>query len=99
MVDRTVAAAVVLHIENQHDKITYEQSLPHGPSTTSHGLMTALALPDSDSGTLDVVLTAESACISGVLGDFHLLDLLTQGSTVTRAILSDNADLLCTLGH
>ena len=29
----------------------------------------------------------------------NLLDDFTQGSTVTRAILASDADLLCTLGH
>jgi hypothetical protein len=33
--------------------------------------------------TTDGDLAAESAGILGVLGDFHLLHLLTQGSTVT----------------
>lgn len=30
---------------------------------------------------------------------FHLLDLLSQGSTVARSVLSGDADLLCALRH
>lgn len=33
-----------------------------------------------------------------MLGDFNLLDLLTQGSTVTGSVLADNADFLGALG-
>ena len=44
--------------------------------------MAALALPDSNSLALDGVLAAEGADVAGVLGDFHLLHLLTQRGTV-----------------
>lgn len=40
------------------------------------------------------VLAAESTVVLGMLGDFHLLDDLTEGSTVSGTILSANADLL-----
>lgn len=52
-------------------------------STAGNSLVTALALPDTDSLALDGVLSAESADVAGVLGDFHLLHLLTQGGTVS----------------
>lgn len=52
-------------------------------STTGNSLVAALALPDTDSLALDGVLSAESADVAGVLGDFHLLHLLTQGGTVS----------------
>lgn len=51
--------------------------------TTSNGLLAALALPDANSLALDGVLAAEGADVAGVLGDFHLLHLLTQRSTVS----------------
>jgi hypothetical protein len=70
-----------------------------GVSTTSQGLLAALALPDTDSGTLDSVLAAEGASVSGVLSDFHLLDHLSQGSTITGTVLAGDADFLCALGH
>jgi hypothetical protein len=36
--------------------------------------------------SLDGGLSAEGADVSGVLGDFHLLDLLSEGGTVSRII-------------
>ena len=57
--------------------------LRDGVSTTGNSLVAALALPDTDSLALDGVLSAESADVAGVLGDFHLLHLLTQGGTVS----------------
>ena len=57
--------------------------LRDGVSATGNGLVAALALPDTDSLALDGVLSAESADVAGVLGDFHLLHLLTQGGTVS----------------
>jgi len=52
-------------------------SSAQGPGTTSDDLVTALAFPNSNSLSLDGVLSTESTGISGVLGDFNLLDLLT----------------------
>jgi hypothetical protein len=40
------------------------------------------------------VLSAESAAVGGVLGDFHLLDHLTQSSAISGAVLAANSDLL-----
>ena len=54
-----------------------------GVGTTGDSLVAALALPDTDGLALDGVLSAEGADVAGVLGDFHLLHLLTQGSTVS----------------
>ena len=53
-------------------------------STTSNGALARLAVPDTGSLALDGGLSAEGASVLGVLGDFHLLDLLSQGSTVAR---------------
>lgn len=52
--------------------------------TSSNGLAARLAVPDSSGVTLDRDLSAEGACVAGVLGDFDLLDLLTERSTVTE---------------
>ncbi len=38
-------------------------------------------------------LSAELASILGVLGDLSLLDLLTEGGTVTRSVLTGDTDL------
>lgn len=45
------------------------------------------------------MLSAEGAEVLGVLTDFNLLDLLPQAGTISGAVLADNPDLLCTLGH
>lgn len=58
-------------------------NLRDGVGTTGDGLVAALALPDTNSLALDGVLSAEGADVAGVLGDFHLLHLLTQGGTVS----------------
>jgi hypothetical protein len=68
------------------------------PSTTSNNLGATTALPDTDSGALHGVLTAEGASVLGVLGDFDLLDLFAGSATVTGAVLADDSDLLGTLG-
>ena len=70
----------------------------HDPSATSKSLQASAALPDANSLALDGVLTAEVASVLGVLGDLHLPDLLTQGSTITGAVLADNTDLPGALG-
>jgi hypothetical protein len=53
-------------------------------SSSGNGLVAGLAVPDTDGVSLDGGLSAEGADISGVLGDFHLLDLLTEGRTVSE---------------
>lgn len=60
--------------------------LRNGVGTTGDGLVATLALPDTNSLALDGVLAAEGADVAGVLGDFHLLHLLTQGGTVSVGI-------------
>ena len=57
--------------------------LRNGVGATGNSLVAALALPDTNSLALDGVLAAEGADVAGVLGDFHLLHLLTQGGTVS----------------
>ena len=57
--------------------------LRDSPCTTSNGLVAAAALPDANSLALDSVLAAESADVAGVLGDFHLLHLLSERGAVS----------------
>lgn len=45
--------------------------------------LAGLAVPDTNRVTLDAGLAAESADVLGVLGNFHLLDRLTERSTVS----------------
>ena len=96
MVDRVAAAAGVLYPECQglhsawdarQDQLSWLIDLRDGPCATGDGLVAALALPDANGLTLDGVLAAESADVSGVLGDFHLLHLLTEGGTVSGSLL------------
>lgn len=54
----------------------------NGVSTTGHGALARAAVPDTGGLAADGDLAAESAGVLGVLADFHLLDLLTQRSTV-----------------
>jgi len=62
-----------------------------GVSSSGDGLLAGLAVPDTSRVALDGSLSAESAGVSGVLGDFHLLHLLTQGSTVTESNVSEHS--------
>lgn len=51
--------------------------------SAGNGLVATLALPDTNSLALDGFLSAEGTDVAGVLLDFHLLHLLTQGGTVS----------------
>lgn len=57
-------------------------------STAGNGSLARLAVPDTNGLAADGDLAAEGASILGVLGDFHLLDLLSQGGTVTISNIS-----------
>lgn len=57
-------------------------------SSSGNGLLARLARPDTDRVATDGGLSAEGADVTGVLGDFHLLDLLTQGGTVSVGVQS-----------
>jgi len=72
--------------------------LPDEPSASSNGLPAGTAGPDADGLALHGVLSTECAGVGGVLGDFELLGHLPQGSTITGSVLSDNPDLLGSLG-
>lgn len=65
-----------------------------GVGTSGHGALARAAVPDTGGLAADGDLTAESAGVLGVLGDFHLLDLLTQGSTVAVSGISIRSMLL-----
>lgn len=66
----------------------------HSVSTTSHGLVAGLALPDTSGGSLGSSLTTERAVVLGVLLDLHLLGLSSQRRTVSHTELTGDADLL-----
>merc|ERR1712054_561647 len=91
-------ALVPLHAENDK-RLRPQRSRGDGVGTTSDNALAALAVPDADSLAADGDLAAEGAGVLGVLSDFHLLHLLTQGGTVTGTIFTGNTDLLCALGH
>lgn len=57
------------------------------------------AVPDSGGLSLHGLLSAERAGVAGVLGDLELLGHLTEGSSITGSVLSDDSDLLRSLGH
>jgi len=69
------------------------------PRTTRNDFLTSRARPNADSLALHAVLAAEGAGVPCVLSNFHLFDLLSQGSTVTRAVLASDADLACAFCH
>ncbi len=62
--------------------------------SSSHSLLAPRALPNPGSLTLHRVLSAEGADVLAVLGHLHLLDDLSQGSTVPGAVLANDSCLL-----
>lgn len=46
---------------------------------------------------IDSYLAAELASVGGVLGNLHLLNLLTQRGTITSTVFANNSLLLCSL--
>jgi len=61
-------------------------------STTGHGLLTTLALPDTNGSTLDSILTTEGTGVGGVLSDFHLLYGLSERGTITGTVFTGDSD-------
>ena len=57
------------------------------------------AAPDADSLTLHVVLSTEGANVFGMLGDFHLLNGLTERGAITGTMIAHNSDFLGGLVH
>ena len=56
--------------------------------TAGDSLLARLAVPDTGGVTLDGVLAAEGAGVAGVLRDFDLLHLLTEGGTIAGVLVS-----------
>lgn len=95
--------SILLYLQSSHLSETTDGWSDSGSSSsaqwisaTSNWLLACTASPDTDNGTSDGILTAEWAVILGVLGDFNLLDLLTEWGTITSTILTNNSDLLST---
>ena len=61
-----------------------ERRVRDSPCSAGNSLLAGLALPDSDGFALHSVLAAEGTGVSGVLGNFHLLDLFTERGTVSE---------------
>ena len=64
---------------------------------TSHYFLTCRTIPNTRSFSFDSILTAEDTVIFGMLSNFHLLDNLSQGSTISSTIFTTNSYLLCVL--
>lgn len=58
-------------------------NLRYSPSTTCNSLLARFAVPNSNGVTLDGVFAAKGADVTGVLGDLHLLDLLSERGTIS----------------
>jgi hypothetical protein len=71
--------------------------LPHLPSTTSNDLSASTAFPNTNRLALNAVTSTERASVFAVLGDFDLLDLFTEGRTVTGSVFTDYTDFLSVL--
>lgn len=59
-----------------------EVDIRENVGATGDSLLARLAVPDTGGVTLDGVLAAEGAEVAGVLRDFDLLHLLTEGGTI-----------------
>lgn len=66
-----------------------EIDVREGVGATGDSLLARLAVPDTGGVTLDGVLAAEGAGVTGVLRDFDLLHLLTEGGAITDVLVSD----------
>lgn len=73
----------IYHLPPSPDALLRSGDLRNSVGTTGNGLVATATLPDTNSLALDGVLSAEGADVAGVLLDFHLLHLLTQGGTVS----------------
>lgn len=65
-----------------------EIDVREGVGATGDSLVARLAVPDTGGVTLDGVLAAEGAGVTGVLRDFDLLHLLTEGGAITEVLVS-----------
>ena len=57
--------------------------LRYSPSTTSNGLLARFAVPDSDGVALNGVFAAKGTDVASVLGNLHLLHLLSERGTIS----------------
>merc|ERR1712139_115851 len=69
------------------------------PGATGDDLAAGLAVPDANVGALQGVLAAEGAGVGSVLRDLVTLQLLTDGSTITGTVLTNDSGLLRALAH
>merc|ERR1719317_1181992 len=70
-----------------------------GPCSTSNGLSACFAFPDADSRSLHRILATEFACVLSMLADFDFLGHLSERSTITGSVFTNNSYLLCSFGH
>ena len=69
-------------------------NLLDGVCSSSNDLTATLAVPDTNSSSLDRFLATERANVSRVLRNLDFLDLLPQTSAITGAVFAGDADLL-----
>jgi hypothetical protein len=81
---------IVVSLQIRWKSLLFDKYARHNVSSSSDGLVARLAVPDTGSVALNGDLSAECACVAGVLGDFDLLDLLAERGTVTICPLSDS---------
>ena len=70
-------------------------ALPDTNSSTLHSILLSQhvnILVNMDTNLLASYLATEGAGVGGVLGDFHLLNLLSERGTITSAVLASDAD-------
>jgi hypothetical protein len=93
MVDRTVAAAVVL----MNYQLKYSRWVRHGPGSSSDSSLASSAFPDANGSSSDGILATEIASVSGSLCDQNFLNLLSQASTISGTESSSDSCLLGSL--
>ena len=57
--------------------------LRYCPSTARNSLLAGFAVPDPNRMTLDGIFAAKGADVPGVLGDLHLLHLLSKRGAIS----------------
>ena len=63
------------------------------PASTSDGSLATTASPDSSGLSSDGIFAAEGASVGGVSRDLESLSDLSQGSTISSAVLTRDTDL------
>ena len=67
--------------------------------SSSNGFAARFAFPDSNTCSLDIVLSAKHASVGRVLRHLHLSDNLSECGTISGSVLSRDSDLLGALTH